>query len=102
MSIFSFFSSQTEPLLLAEDAVLVDVRSPVEFNQGHAKGALNWPLDQLQPILSAKKPDPSKPYVIYCASGARAGVAKTLMSRAGFSNVVNVGGIAALAHLGIE
>ena len=102
MSIFNWFSAQGEPFQLPQGAIVIDVRSPVEYRQGHVIGALNWPLDQLQIILSEKKPDVTKPYVVYCARGPRAGVAKTVMTRAGFKEVINAGGIAELSHLGIE
>ena len=102
MGIFNWFSAQGEPLQLPAGAVVIDVRSPAEYRQGHVADALNWPLDQLQIILNEKKPDLAKPYVVYCARGPRAGVAKTVMTRAGFKNVINAGGISDLAHLGIS
>ncbi|WP_428242063.1 rhodanese-like domain-containing protein [Gynuella sp.] len=102
MSMFSWLSSQREPLQLPEGAVLIDVRSPMEFRNGHIIGAVNWPLDQLTEILDKQKPDASKHYVVYCANGPRAGMAKTVLIRAGFKEVMNAGGINGLIHLGVE
>lgn len=99
---FGNLFSKPEPVTIDENSVLVDVRSPAEFMQGHPKKALNWPLDQLTDILQKNGKLKSKPVVLYCASGARAGVALSMMNRAGFSNVVNVGGIGAVVHLGLE
>ena len=90
------------PVEINENAILVDVRSPAEYSQGHAKKALNWPLDQLSTFLEKNSAMKSKEIVIYCASGARAGVAQNMMNRAGFDKVTNVGGIQAVAHLGLE
>lgn len=91
-----------DPVEINESTVLIDVRSPAEYSQGHAVKALNWPLDQLSTFLEKNGPMKDKDIVIYCASGARAGVAQNMMNRAGFEKVTNVGGIQAVAHLGLE
>lgn len=73
---------------------IIDVRSPAEYQQGHATGAVNIPVDQLAIQLSNgvewKK---TEEITVYCLSGGRAGVAKTLLERAGYSNVTNAGGL---------
>ena len=92
-------SAQTE---IPENAVLVDVRSPSEYANGHARGAENWPLDQLSSIVASKSAIKDQDLVVYCASGARSGVAHSLLSRAGFTKVTNAGGLANVAHLGLE
>jgi phage shock protein E len=74
---------------------LVDVRSPAEFHMGHADGAVNIPVDQLAIRLSKGcKMKQEESIVVYCASGGRAGLAKTLLERAGYRNVTNAGGLA--------
>lgn len=74
---------------------LVDVRSPAEFHTGHAEGAVNIPVDQLAVKLSnGCKMKKDEDITVYCASGGRAGVAKTLLERAGYLKVVNAGGVA--------
>lgn len=73
---------------------LIDVRSPAEFHSGHANGAINIPVDQLAIRLSKGcelKPEAS--ITVYCASGGRAGVAKSLLERAGYTRVTNAGGL---------
>lgn len=73
---------------------LIDVRSPAEFHMGHAQGATNIPVDQLAIRLSKGCTlDKNAEITLYCASGARAGVAKTLLQRAGYEKVVNAGGL---------
>jgi len=89
-------------LEITADTVLIDVRSPAEFNGGHIKGAKNWPLDQLADILPKNNAIKEKQIVVYCASGGRSSAAVSLFTRAGYSTVSNGGGIHALAHLGIE
>jgi phage shock protein E len=74
---------------------IVDVRSPAEFQMGHAQGAVNIPVDQLAIKLSKGcKMKTSEDITVYCASGGRASVAKTLLERAGYQNVTNAGGLA--------
>ena len=65
--------------------------APAEFAAGHAAGARNIPLGQLE----ASKDLPSNkklPIVLLCASGARAGRAAGLLRKAGYENVVAVAG----------
>lgn len=74
---------------------LIDVRSPAEFQSQHAPGAVNIPVDQLAIRLSKGcKMEKLDDITVYCASGGRAGVAKTLLERAGYSKVTNAGGLA--------
>ncbi len=74
---------------------IIDVRSPAEFNMGHALNAVNLPVEQLAIKLSnGCKLQKDSEIILYCASGARAGVAKTLLERAGYQNVINMGGLA--------
>ncbi|MBL7854839.1 MAG: rhodanese-like domain-containing protein [Cyclobacteriaceae bacterium] len=76
--------------LIKNGATVVDVRSRGEFAGGHAKGAVNIPLDQLNSNLGRFK---SKDQVIItcCASGMRSSSAKQILKQAGFVNVHNAG-----------
>jgi phage shock protein E len=76
--------------LLAEGALVVDVRTPGEFAGGHVKGAINIPLDRLASSLS-KLSDRDKPLVTCCASGMRSASAAAVLKRAGYARVVNGG-----------
>ena len=75
--------------LRARGAVILDVRTPGEFAQGHAKGARNLPLGVLQDRLGDL--DRSKPILTCCASGMRSASASALLRKAGFRDVHNVG-----------
>ncbi|MES2622612.1 MAG: rhodanese-like domain-containing protein [Bacteroidota bacterium] len=76
--------------LIQEGAVILDVRSKGEYQQGHVKGSINIPLDTLASNL--KKLDKNKPIITCCASGMRSGSAKGILQSHGFTNVVNGGG----------
>lgn len=68
--------------LLEQGAVLLDVRTPGEFAQGHAKGAKNIPLQSLQQQIDKLK-KAGKPVVAYCRSGNRSGMAANLLNQNG-------------------
>ena len=70
----------------------VDVRTPEEYSGGHVPGAINIPLDQVQNRLDEFK-DMPKPVVVYCRSGARSGMATSILQGAGIKEVINGGGI---------
>ena len=73
-------------------ALVVDVRTPGEVAEGAYPGAINIPLDQVEKRL-ADFGDHKHPVVLYCRSGHRAGVAKSILEKNGFSDVTNGGGL---------
>jgi len=75
--------------LKAAGALIVDVRTPAEFAQGHVEPSLNIPLDQIQGRLSEIAQD--RPVLLCCASGGRSGMAKQILERAGYQQVHNAG-----------
>ena len=75
-------------------AVLVDVRTPEEYKNGHIPGSKNVPLQQLDQI-SAIAENKNTALYVYCHSGARSRQAAAQLQRMGYRNVRNIGGIAA-------
>ena len=63
-------------------ALIIDVRSPQEFDQGHIKGSKNIPLNIIQREISSLKKT-NKPIITVCQSGARSGMAKSMLKSAG-------------------
>ena len=88
---FLFGSGESVDLkqLIDEGAFLVDVRSPGEFASGHVKGSVNIPLDAVQTQLNKFKD--KKHIIVFCRSGSRSGMAKSILEQNGFKNVVNGG-----------
>lgn len=82
--------------LMAAGAVVLDVRTPAEHAGGAIEGATLIPIQELperiSDVTSLAGGDKSKPIVVYCASGRRAGKAKEMLAANGFTNVVNAGG----------
>lgn len=106
----SFFGRKpATPALSAQDAIamskkgeiaIIDVRDISELNQtGKAKTAHHIPLMLLQSQANPSHPefnkalDTSKPVAIYCASGARSGMAVRTLLKMGFESVHNIGGL---------
>ena len=77
-------------------AVLLDVRTPEEYREGHIPGSKNVPLQALDNVASVAENKNMALYV-YCHSGARSRQAAGLLRRMGYRNVNNIGGIAAYA-----
>lgn len=73
---------------MEKNGVLLDVRTPGEYQSGHLPGAINIPLDQIQ---SAQLPQ-GRPLYVYCRSGARSGQACQWLRSAGYQ-AENLGGL---------
>jgi phage shock protein E len=82
--------------LIANGAVVLDVRTPDEFGGGHLPQATNVPIDtfgeHLAEVDKLAGGDKTKPVVVYCAHGGRAARAKKALDAAGYTHVVNGGG----------
>ena len=74
------------------DALLVDVRTPAEFTQGHIESAANvdWNGGNFMQDLSGI--DKTEPVLLYCASGNRSGKAMEALKKAGFTDVKHLAG----------
>jgi phage shock protein E len=76
----------------AADPVVIDVRTPQEYSEGHVDGALNLPHDTIADHIAAAVPDKNTPVVLYCHSGRRAEIALKTLKDLGYSQVENYGG----------
>lgn len=82
-------AAELKQLLSGADAPLVvDVREPWEFAQGHIEGAVLIPLGQLAGRLNEL--DPSRPIAVVCASGSRSQSAAALLGQKGFAKIYNL------------
>lgn len=77
------------------DAVMLDVRTPMEFTSGNIPGAVNLDIMGYDFQNEVAKLDKSKAYFIYCRSGNRSGQACAIMSEMGFTTYNLSGGIGA-------
>ena len=91
------FFALVQPVEAAEviatsDVVVLDVRTPEEFQAGHLEGAVNvdFYAADFETQLDALSKDVT--YVVYCRSGNRSGQSIGLMEQLGFSSVYDVDG----------
>ena len=77
-------------------AVLLDVRTSEEYRGGHIPSSKNVPLQAIDKVASVAENKDTALFV-YCYSGARSRQATSLLQRMGYTNVTNIGGIAAYA-----
>ena len=75
-----------------DDLVILDVRTPEEFGEGHLDGAIlvDFYNDDFRDQIAAL--DPDVPYLLYCRSGNRSGQTAALMTELGFKDVADVDG----------
>jgi phage shock protein E len=74
--------------------LLLDVRTPEEFQDGHVAGAKNIPVGELEKRL-AEVGEKNRTVVVYCHSGRRSETAKKLLLKAGWKRVENLGRVGA-------
>ena len=88
--------------LAKSGVVLLDVRTPEEFAAGHLSNARNVNFRAADFAAQISQLDPTKTYVLYCASGNRSGKAAILMQEKGFKQVANAGAYKTLQENGVK
>lgn len=73
-------------------AMLLDVRTPGEYERGHVRHSVNIPLQELARSLDSL-PNKDTPIFVYCQSGARSGRAADVLRRTGYGDVTDIGGV---------
>jgi rhodanese-related sulfurtransferase len=83
--------TETIKSLIANGAVVLDVRTREEFAAGAFPGALNIPVQEL--AQRVQEVPAGKQVLVYCAAGARAANAVQILKAAGYPAVTNCGGL---------
>ncbi|MCB0380661.1 MAG: rhodanese-like domain-containing protein [Flavobacteriales bacterium] len=73
------------------EATIVDVREPFEYEMGRVEGSVNIPLGEVPGRVDEFK-NMKKPLVLCCASGGRSGQATSFLAQNGVEEVYNGGG----------
>ena len=76
-----------------EGAILLDIRSPQEYEEGHLGGSILIPEYELKTKASEKLPDKEQVIVVYCSSGIRSKKAQKILEKMGYLNVYNLYGV---------
>lgn len=84
-------SKEAEEMLL-KGAVMIDVRSIMEYEEGHIDGAVSLPLDMInEDTVSDIVPSKDINIIVYCASGNRSASASVTLKNLGYKNVYDLG-----------
>ncbi len=70
-----------------KDVVVIDVRTPAEFEEGHLKDALNLDFTENGFAAQLEKLDKEKPYLVHCEAGIRSGRSMEVFKKLGFTNI---------------
>ena len=73
--------------------IILDVRRPDEYAEGHIPGAINVPNEEIGTVKIAELPDKSQLILVYCRSGRRSKEASEKLVKLGYTNIVEFGGI---------
>lgn len=70
-----------------DNLMIMDVRTPAEFSEGHVKNALNIPLDDFKDLVTLASIEEDQNVYIHCDSGYRSSIAASLLKRQGIHNL---------------
>lgn len=75
-------------------SLLIDVREPDEYRQGHLSGAINIPRGMLEFKISNEPAlqDLARPIIVYCKTSGRAALSVVALQSMGFTNVISLAG----------
>lgn len=76
-----------------EDFILLDVRTPEEFNEAHIKNAILLPDYEIEKLAFKVLKDKKEKIILYCRSGRRSAIAADKLAGMGYSDVYDMGGI---------
>ncbi len=97
MGFFDFFkrpdiNAGMEQFKNTKGAVLIDVRTDMEYSQGHIPGSINIELQNINRAKNIIK-EKNTPLFVYCLSGARSSRASSALRSMGYTDVNDIGGI---------
>ncbi len=88
----SFIQTNEIEDLIRNGTKIFDVRTPDEYAESHYEGAVNIPLSEIESRIDEFGPK-DEPIIVYCRSGNRAELARTILEENGYTNVYNAGGL---------
>jgi len=75
------------------DYLILDVRSPEEYAEGHIPHAINIPMEQFGEDPPKELPDRNQTIFVYCVKGIRSMNVANRLAHMGYKNIVEMGGI---------
>jgi rhodanese-related sulfurtransferase len=83
-------SSKQLEKMIEQGAILVDVRSPQEFAEGHIKNAISLPEYEIKEKSNNLLPNKAQLIIVYCSTGHRSKKAQTMLEKLGYEKVYNL------------
>lgn len=84
-------STDAAKLLTADKKwVVLDVRTPAEFNMGHIKGAINIDVNRSDAVVQYNKLNKNAKYLVICRTRNRSGVVVDYMAQQGFKTIYQI------------
>lgn len=77
----------------AAKEVIIDVRTPQEFAQGHIEGAINIDHSVIAQEIAKAQVAKDDDVILYCRSGRRSGIAMNQLQKMGYGKAQNFGGL---------
>ena len=75
-----------------KDALIIDVRSIQEYEEGHINSAINIPFYNIANKINKIEKNKERIIIVYCSSGGRSKKAKAELEKLGYENVYNLKG----------
>jgi phage shock protein E len=72
-------------------ALIIDTRSPKEYERDHLKNAINIPHTEIEERLHEIGDDKKRPIILYCLTGHRSQYGQKILEKHGYENVFNSG-----------
>ena len=76
--------------LMSKGAILIDVRSPQEYNEGHLDNSILLPEYEILKKIEDIIPNKNTKIILYCSSGTRSKKAQEKLEKMGYKNIYNV------------
>lgn len=92
-------STKAAAQYLKQGALVIDVRTPGEFNSGHLPKAINIPLDQIESLVASRLKNKDQVLLLHCQSGMRSSAAKKKLAMLGYTRAYNLGSYARAARI---
>jgi len=87
---FDIEIEEVEKILKNSGGILVDVRSPKEYEEGHMEGAISIPEYEIKKKAKILLPNKEKVIIVYCSSGGRSKKAKEELKNMGYKHIYNL------------
>lgn len=75
---------------IKQGAIIIDVRSPQEYREGHLNGSISIPDYQIKKDIEKQISNKDELIVVYCSTGHRSQRAQQMLENMGYTNVYNV------------